>query len=233
MKDNSFIIEFLENRKMLNIEEEMNIYHLVTQTILLGISGEIVELGCNDGRTSAIIQKTLDENKSKKKIYVYDSFKGLPEKNKKDGNTNFKKEWCMKPKGELINVFKKYELKLPRIVLGWFNETLPKKLPKTICFAHLDGDFYSSIKESLESIYPKLSKGAIVVIDDFYSYRNHKKIEKLINKNRYSQESCRKIKIKNLLPGVKKACDEFFKDKEEKIKILIAGEERQAYFRKL
>lgn len=122
---------------------------------------------------------------------------------------------------------------MPKIVEGWFNETLHKKLPKAICFAHLDGDFYSSIKESLEAIYPRLSRGAIVVIDDFYSSRNHKKIEKLINQNRYSQESNRKIKIQNLLPGVKKACDEFLKDKEEEIKILVAGEERQAYFKKI
>lgn len=98
MEDNSFIIEFLGNRKMLNIEEEMNIYHLLTQTILLKIPGEVVELGCNDGRTSAIMQKILDENKSKKKIYVYDSFQGLPEKDKKDGGTTFRRGWCMKPK---------------------------------------------------------------------------------------------------------------------------------------
>ena len=42
MKDNSFIIEFLGNRKMLNIEEEMNIYHLLTQIILLKIP-ELIE----------------------------------------------------------------------------------------------------------------------------------------------------------------------------------------------
>jgi len=55
----------------------------------------------------------------------------------------------------------------------------------------------------------------------------------LINNNSYSKKSNRKVKINNDLPGVKKACDEFFKDKKEEIKILIAGEERQAYFRKL
>jgi O-methyltransferase len=233
MIDNSFIIEILEKRRMLNIEEEMNIYHLLTQAILLKIPGDIVELGCNDGRTSAIMQKTLDEYKSKKIIYAYDSFEGLPQKNKKDGDTEFKEGWCMKPKQDLINVFKKYELKLPKIVPGWFKDTLLKKLPKKISFAHLDGDFYSSIKESLEAIYPRLSKGAIVVIDDYGIPKIHKKIEKLINNNSYSKLSNRKIKINNDLSGVKRACDEFFKNKKEEIKILIAGEEKQTYFRKL
>jgi len=175
MKDNSFIIEILENKRMLNIEEEMNIYHLLTQTLLLKITGEIVALGYNDGRTSAIMQKTLDENKSKKKIYVYDSFEGLPKKHKKDGISKFRQGWCMKPEQKLINIFKKFDLKIPKIVKGWFNQTLQDKLPKKICFAHLDGDFYSSIRESLEGIYSRLPKGAIVVIDDYGIPKIHKK----------------------------------------------------------
>lgn len=230
--DNLFIAEILENRKMLNIEQEMNIYHLLTQSILLKIPGDIVELGCNDGRTAAIMQKTLDEYSSKKKIYLYDSFQGLPKKHEKDGDCKFQEGWCMKPEQAVSDVFKKFKLPMPVIVPGWFKDTLPNKLPEKISFAHLDGDFYSSIKESLEGIYPRLSKGAIVVVDDYGIPKIHKKIEKLINSNRYSLESGRKVKINNVLQGVKKACDEFLKNKEENLKILIAGEEQHAYFRK-
>ncbi len=233
--DNSFIIKILGQRSMINIEEEMNIYHLLTQSILLKIPGEIVELGCNDGRTAAIMQKTLDEYDCKKRIFVYDSFEGLPGKNKKDGDTKFQSGWCKNSIEDLKNLFNKHGLsnKLPKIIPGWFKNTLPNKLPKKISFAHLDGDFYSSIKESLIAIYPRLSKGAIVVIDDYGSPKIHKKIEKFINENPYSQGNGRKIKIINVLPGVKKACDEFLKYKKEKMYILIAGEERQGYFRKL
>ena len=77
---------------------------------------------------------------------------------------------------------------------------------------HLDGDFYSSIIESLTYVYPKLSKGAIVVIDDYCDPEIHN--------------------VNNILPGVKKACDEFFKDKKEKVDVLIAGCESHGYFRK-
>lgn len=233
--NNLFIAEILEKKHMLNIEQEMNIYHLLTQSILLKVQGDVVELGCNDGRTAAIMQKTLDEYASKKKIYLYDSFQGLPKKHKKDGNSDFEEGWCTRPEESVKKVFKKFKLsdKMPIIVPGWFKDTLPGKLPKKISFAHLDGDFYSSIKESLEGIYPRLSTGAIVVIDDYGIPKIHKKIEKIINCNKYSLESGRKIRINNILPGVKRACDEFFKDKKEDLKILIAGEERHAYFRKL
>lgn len=50
-----------------NIEQAVNIYHLLTQVILLDIPGDIVELGCYDGTTSILMQKTLDQLSSKKK----------------------------------------------------------------------------------------------------------------------------------------------------------------------
>lgn len=196
-----------------NVEQGVNIYHLLTQTVLLNIPGDIVELGCYDGTTSILIQKTLDKLGSKKRIHVYDSFEGLPEKSKKDGETVFYSGSCKTQKEALVQNFKKHKTKLPIIHEGWFAETLPKGLPKNISFAHLDGDFYSSILESLVYVYPKLSKGAIVVIDDYCDPKIHD--------------------VNNILPGVKIACDEFFKDKKEKVGVLLAGGETHGYFRKL
>jgi O-methyltransferase len=232
--DNSFIPRILESCHMLNIEEEMNIYHLLSQAVLLDVPGDVVELGCFDGRTAAIMQKTLDEVGSKKLIHVFDSFDGLPAKSKKDGNTPLKKGRCWTVPGEVTRTFARAGLrhKAPVIHKGWFKDTLPTQLPERICFAHLDGDFYESVKDSLENVYPRLSPRAVVVIDDYCEPTLHKEIEDLINENRYSLETGRKITIKNLLPGVKEACDEFLSDKTEKVYVLIAGEERQGYFRK-
>lgn len=233
--DNLFIAEVLENRKMINIEQAMNIYHLLSQVILLNIPGDVVELGCNDGRTAVIMQKTLSKYDSNKKMYLYDSFKGLPSKHIKDGNTYFMEGWCKKPINSVRKTFEKFGFsgKLPHIIPGWFKDTIPQKLPSKIAFSHLDSDFYTSIIESLNGIYPRLSKGAIVIVDDYGTSKTNKKIEKIINLNKYSIDSGRKVKLKILLPGVKKACEEFFKDKKEDLEILIAGEEQHAYFRKL
>lgn len=196
-----------------NIEQAINIYHLLTQVVLLNIPGDIVELGSYDGTTSILMQKTLDQLGSKKIIHVFDSFEGLPDKSKEDGDTVFFAGSCKTQEENLIQNFKKHKTKLPKIHKGWFSDTLPKGLPKKISFAHLDGDFYSSILESLVYVYPKLSKGAIVVIDDYCDPKLHN--------------------VNNILPGVKKACDEFFKDKKEKVGVLIAGCETHGYFRKI
>jgi len=218
---------------MMNVEQEMNIYHLLTQVILQGISGGVVELGCYKGATAAIMQKTIDSCNSKKVVHLYDSFKGLPPKCGKDGMTQFGEGWCATNEEGVYALFKTFSLRKPRVFKGWFSDTLQRYLPTKICFAHIDGDFYSSIKESLESVYPRLSKGAVVVIDDYYEKDIHRKIERLLNSNKYSKKSHRKIKIHDILPGVKKACDDFFKDKKESLIVLVAGEERHVYFRKV
>ncbi len=230
--DNKFILEIFNKRGMSNPEQGINIYHLLNQIIALNIEGDVVELGCHNGAIASIMGKILEENDSKKTLYLYDSFEGLPNKTNYDGKTRFEKGWCSTTKKEILEFFRELKLKKPIIIKGWFKDTLPNKLPKKISFAHLDGDFYSSIKESLEAIYPRLSKGSIVIIDDYFDKKTHPKIEKLLNKNKYSIKSGRKIKINNILPGVKSACDEFFKNKKENLIILIAGEERHAYFRK-
>lgn len=149
----------------------------------------------------------------KKKLHVYDSFEGLPEKSKKDGNTVFFEGSCKTQQESLIENFKKHKTKLPIIHKGWFADVLPKGLPKKISFAHLDGDFYSSILDSLTYVYPRLSKGAVVVIDDYCDPKA--------------------LDVNNILPGVKQACDEFFKNKKEKVSVLVAGCEAHGYFRKL
>lgn len=134
-------------------------------------------------------------------------------KSKQDGKSNFYAGVLKTQKENLILNFKKHKTKLPEIHVGWFAEVLPKTLPRKISFAHLDGDFYSSIIDSLTYVYPKLSKGAVVVIDDYCDPK--------------------KLNVNNILPGVKKACDDFLKDKKEKVSILVAGCESHGYFRKL
>jgi len=198
--------------RMTSIEQGINIYHLLCQTIQNNIPGAIVECGCYEGITAILLQKTLDQFNSDKIIHVFDSFEGLPDKSEKDGDTIVAKGACSTKKINLIENFEKYKTKLPIIHEGWFKDTLPKELPRKICFAHLDGDFYSSIMESLEYVYPRLSKDATVIIDDYCDPQIYD--------------------INDILPGVKRATDEFLMDKPEKLVVLIAGNYCHAYFRK-
>ena len=207
----SIRLKELYSGDMVNIEETININHLLNHVVWSDIPGDVVELGCHEGYTSITIQKTLDQSNSNKRLHVYDSFEGVPLPDKVDG-TFLKRGDCDTTRDRLVNNFRMFGVRLPEIHAGWFKDTLPTQLPEKICFAHLDGDLYSSITESLENVYPRLSRGAIVVVDDYTDPEVHS--------------------IHNILPGVKKACDDFFRDKKEKVNVLIAGERSHGYFRK-
>ena len=132
--------------------------------------GNVVEFGCYAGTTSLFIRRLLDAYKSVALFHVYDSFVGLPEKSAKDASAAGEQfrpgELAICKKDFLLN-FKKANLQVPRIHKGWFSELLPTDVPENIMFAFLDGDYYESIRDSLQLIIPRLAPGAVVVVDDY------------------------------------------------------------------
>jgi O-methyltransferase len=146
-----------------------------------------------------------------KTLYLYDSFSGLPEfhENDQPHTTVHKRGDFATTQDILINNLSIFNIK-KQIFAGWFNETIPTNLPNKICYAHLDGDLYDSIKIPLEHIYPRLVSGAICVIDD-YDY--------------------------NQFPGAKQATNEFLADKKEKLNTFCIkptfSNVYHAYFQKL
>jgi O-methyltransferase len=199
--------------RMTNVEQRMNMFHLVDQVLAYGVDGDFVELGCNSGQSSVLIAKVLQHYNSNKRLYVYDSFEGLPPLTSVDGRAYHQGQ--LKTTEDVLRYnFNQYNLPLPEIHRGWFNDTLPNGLPEKIAFSYLDGDLYDSILISLEYVYPRLTKGAICLIDDYG--------DPSINPAGW-----------NKLPGVKKACDEYLADKPEKVSLLYAGDYTHGFFRKV
>lgn len=163
-------------------EREVQIILRELRRVLAGkINGDVVEFGCYVGTTSVFLQQELKS--SAKQLYVYDSFEGLPEKVDQDlspAGEQFKKGELFASKNQLIKNFKQLNLELPKIHKGWFSDLSLSDIPKEICFAYLDGDYYHSILDPLKIIWKNLTPGALIVIDD---YQNEQ------------------------LPGVKKALD--------------------------
>ena len=123
--------------------------------VCLEVPGDYVELGCYRGDTSLLLAEVLKD--SNKKLWIYDSFEGLPEKGLMDESVlgiDFKG-------GELFG------LPVPVIKKGWFSELTDSDLPGEIAFAFLDGDFYESIKDSLKLVAPKMVEGGIIIVHDY------------------------------------------------------------------
>lgn len=153
----------------------------------LAVSGDVVEFGCYRGDTSLLFQKLLQTKAPEKKLWLYDSFEGLPAKTIKDASVAgdaFKAGELLVSKREVVERFKKAGLLIPRIRKGFFENLSPEDVPEKIAFAFLDGDLYQSIKTSLKLVIDKMTDGSVLIIHD---YNNPE------------------------LPGVARAVDEFLK----------------------
>lgn len=134
------------------------------------VEGDVVELGCYEGTSALFFARLIKELKSDKKLWLYDSFEGLPEKTSEDASAAgeaFKGGELRASKARLAKNFVKAGLKIPEIKRAWFYELDPGDLPTQICFAFLDGDFYESIKDSLKLVVPLMSKGGVIIVDDY------------------------------------------------------------------
>lgn len=168
-------------------EETLEIISLAQEC--LRVEGDFVEMGCYKGDTSLLLAEVVEKS-VEKRLWIYDSFEGLPEKSIEDESVlgeNFKGGELYVTKREVKERFLRAGLKVPVIQKGWFSELTFEDLPDKIAFSFLDGDFYESIRDSLRLVVPKMVDGGIIIIHDF---RNP------------------------ALPGVKKAVRERFRDEE-------------------
>ena len=63
------------------------------------------------------------------------------------------------------------------LIEGKVEDTLKisKNLPEKISILRLDTDWYESTKIELEVLFPKLSKGGILIIDDYGQWKSSRK----------------------------------------------------------
>lgn len=156
----------------------------------MNVAGDVVELGCYEGTTALFLQRVLVADTPRRSLVLFDSFEGLPAKTRQDASSagdQFKAGELRASKSRLINHFKHAGLPMPRIRKAWFSDLTPADMPEAIAFAFLDGDFYESITDSLRVVWPRLSRQATVVIDDYQT---------------------------EALPGVRRAVDEWSRSHE-------------------
>ena len=130
-------------------------------------TGDFVELGCYRGDTSVALAKILPPSR---KLYLYDSFAGLPPRTPEDGSaagTEFKEGKLLVSKREVVEKFKRAGLKVPFIKKAFFEGLTKADLPDQIAFAFLDGDLYSSIRTSLRLVEPKMTAKSVILVHDY------------------------------------------------------------------
>ena len=173
----------------------------------LDLDGDICEFGVAQGATSTLMAYEIIN--TDKKIWLYDSFEGLPAPTEKDilkddifglgsieaykGTISYK-EALVKSRLAEIN----FPSERIRIIKGFIKVTISdrRNYSENICFAYVDFDFYEPIRDALIFLDKHLSVGGIVIVDDYDFFST----------------------------GVKTAVDEFLSDKKDSYSIEVPDE---------
>jgi O-methyltransferase/8-demethyl-8-(2,3-dimethoxy-alpha-L-rhamnosyl)tetracenomycin-C 4'-O-methyltransferase len=151
-----------------------NLRNLSQQVLDDGIVGDFIETGVWRGGCCILMRGVLAANQiHDRKVYVADSFAGLPAPNEElyPGDTGWNlhvfKELAVSLETVKDN-FSRYGLLDEQVVFveGMFSDTLPSLSAGPFALLRLDGDLYESTIVALNSLYPKLSQGGVVIIDD-------------------------------------------------------------------
>lgn len=138
------------------------LYTLLRQTARL--AGDVWECGVYRGGTAAMMAAIVGEWCPDKRLYLFDTFAGMPE-------TDSARDWHRQ--GD----FSDTSVEAVAAFVGHGDRCIFRKgeLPSTfagleqaqIAFAHVDVDIYRSVADCLEFIWPRVSVGGCVVIDDY------------------------------------------------------------------
>lgn len=153
-----------------------NIQFCVENVLKNNIAGDLIETGVWEGGATILMRAILKVNgDTNRKVWVADSFQGLPKPNislypadvawQKIGELSYLSVSLDKVKSN----FAHFGLLDSQVIFlkGWFKDSLPTAPIEKLAVLRLDGDLYESTIDALIHLYPKLSIGGYIIIDDY------------------------------------------------------------------
>jgi O-methyltransferase len=143
------------------------------------VPGDLIETGVWRGGATIFMRAILKAyGDTLRNVWVADSFQGLPTPDSKKypadhGDRHHTARNLAVPLDVVKRNFARYSLLdgQVRFLAGWFRDTLPSAPIETLALIRLDGDMYESTFEGLGFLYPKLSIGGYLIVDDYGNER--------------------------------------------------------------
>jgi len=164
--------------------------HYVTQ---YDIEGSFVECGVWRGGSSMMFAKTaIRLGSTDRNMFLYDTYEGMSQPTEKDVSIDsvaasaiWTPDLCFASLEEVQANIRKtgYPEDKVQYIRGKVEETIPTTVPDRIAILRLDTDWYESTYHELQHLYPLLSPGGVLIIDDYGFWRGAKEAV-----DRYFQE---------------------------------------------
>jgi hypothetical protein len=139
------------------------------------VEGDLIEAGTWRGGASILMRATLDSlGAGDRTLWVADSFQGFPQADPGNGDGYdldvdlAAVDFLAVPLDEVKESFARFGLGNGVSFLpGFFQDTLPAVSGRRWSIARLDGDTYEATRFSLQMLYPGLSVGGYLIVDDY------------------------------------------------------------------
>jgi hypothetical protein len=160
---------------MVGMRRLENVQQCVERVLADGIPGDFIETGVWRGGVCIFFRALLAAHAvADRTVWVADSFQGIPDSTTGDPRDRlialdrFNDTLAVSME-EVEENFRRYGLldDQVRFLPGWFCDTLPTAPIQRLAVLRLDGDLYGSTMDALVSLYPKLSVGGYVIVDDY------------------------------------------------------------------
>ena len=162
---------------MVGLERLGHLQDCVETVVREGIEGDLIETGVWRGGASILMRGTLAAlGVEDRDVWLADSFEGLPLASSDEypadagSDEHYQLDFLAVSEEEVRAAFERFGLldERVRFLRGYFSDSLPPlRGNHRWSLLRLDGDMYESTIVALESLYPDLSPGGFVVIDDY------------------------------------------------------------------
>jgi O-methyltransferase len=152
------------------------------------IEGAFVECGVwRGGSMMAVALTLLERGITDRDLYLFDTFAGMTEPSAEDTASPYDgysphrrwrrhralgREWAGVPADVVRERVEStgYPTERIHLVEGMVEDTLPDHAPERIALLRLDTDWYASTKHELLTLYPRLTDGGVLIVDDYGHY---------------------------------------------------------------
>ena len=204
--DNPEFWEFyniVKDYTMVSIPNLYSLYNSAVYVVKNKIEGDFVECGVWRGGCSMMVALVFQKyGVTDRKIYMYDTFEGMPPPTDKDldfnqasaknhidknlsKDANFK--WCFADVEDVTRNIKLTNYPFENFILikGKVEDTLTKNKPTNkLSILRLDTDWYESTKVELINLYPSISTRGVLIIDDYGHWQGARKaVDEYISEN--------------------------------------------------
>lgn len=184
------VIKAIANHTLTSHDRVIALVDSVRHVAQTGVPGAIVECGVwRGGSMMAIALTLIEQGDTSRDLYLFDTFTHMPPSGPEDYLANGQKVVDVDDDAEIPDTYAfipidavrdamlstGYPAERIHLVQGLVEDTIPSGAPDAIALCRLDTDYYESTKHEMEQLWPRLTSGGVLIIDDYGHFLGAKK----------------------------------------------------------